>query len=154
MRPQPKRIEAWRAFIQEFDMSNWILTLGIAALLSVTAGAQTPSTAEEKASVRAERKAEGAEAAREFQPGEGNPIPDARAKVPKADRAAARAARKPAGAVASREFKPGEGNPEPDAKAKVPRADRVAGNAARRAEMRRANKAGEIPSYGDNYGGK
>jgi len=137
-------------------MSKWILALGVAALqvLSVAAEAQTRPTADEKAAARAERKAEGTEAAREFQPGEGNPIPDARPKVSKADRAAARTARRPEGAEATREFKPGEGDPEPEAKAKVPRAERTAANAARRAEMRRANKAGQIPSYSDNYGGK
>jgi hypothetical protein len=143
-------------FTQEFEMSKWILALGVAALqvLSVTAEAQTPPTAEEKTAARAERRMQGIEATRQFQPGEGNPIPDARPKASKADRAAARAARKSEGAVAAREFKPGEGNPEPEARVKVSRAERTAANAARRAEMRRANKAGEIPSYNDNYGGK
>jgi len=137
-------------------MSKRILILGIAALqlVSLAATAQTPPTAEEKATARAHRRAQGAEAARDFQPGEGNPIPDARPKVSKADRVAARVARRPEGTEAAREFKPGEGDPEPEARARVPRAERQVANAARRAEMRRANKAGEIPSYSDNYGGK
>ena len=64
-------------------MSKWILALGVAALqvLSVTAEAQTPPTAEEKTAARAERRMQGIEATRQFQPGEGNPIPDARPKA-------------------------------------------------------------------------
>lgn len=137
-------------------MTKWIPALGIVALqmLSAATQAQTPPTADDKASARAERKAQGAEAAREFKPGEGTPIPDARAPVSKADRAAGRAGRKPVGAEAAREFKPGEGDPLPEAKAKVPRPDRKAANEARRAEMRRAGKAGEIPSYGEGAGAK
>ncbi|WP_158100902.1 hypothetical protein [Variovorax sp. JS1663] len=137
-------------------MNKWMLIFGAAALqlASLAATAQTPPTAEDKAAARTQRRAAGAEAAREFQPGEGNPIPDARPKVSRAERKAARVARKPAGAEAAREFKPGEGNPEPEARARIPRAERQAANAARRAEIRRANKAGQIPSYGENYGGK
>ena len=64
-------------------MNKWISILGVATLqlASLAAMAQTPPTAEEKAAARAHRGAEGAEATREFQPGEGNPIPDARPKV-------------------------------------------------------------------------
>lgn len=105
-------------------------------------------------STRAERKAEGREAARNFQPGEGNPIPDAKPRVPRTERRAARQARKPAGAEASKAFEPGEGNPIPEKTAKVPRSERKAANAARRAEIRAANKARQIPSYGEDYGTK
>jgi hypothetical protein len=133
-------------------MRKWILAFGVAALqvLSSAAQAQAQLTPEDKAAASAQRKAQGAEAAREFQPGEGNPIPEARPKVSKSERAAARAARKPVGAQAAREFQPGEGNPIPEAKPKVPSTDRKSANAARRAEMGRANKAGEIPSYHDS----
>jgi hypothetical protein len=53
-----------------------------------------------------------------------------------------------------REFKPGEGNPEPEARAKVPRAERTAARQARRAEVAKANKSGQLPSYGEGYSGK
>lgn len=130
------------------------LLVALATQLALPAGqshaqgstAQTPS--------RAERKAEAREASREFQSGEGNPIPDARPKTSRAERSAARQARKPAGAQASKQFHPGEGDPIPVQAAKVPRAERKAASAARRAEIRRANKAHEIPSYGEDYGTK
>jgi hypothetical protein len=139
---------------KEFAMKSfiWAFAIAVTQLLASAAHAQTPPT--DKAAARAERKAEGTEAARAFTPGEGDPKPEAKAKVSKADRAAARQARKPGGAEAARSFKPGEGNPEPAAVAKTPSAERSAARKARRAEVAKANKAGQLPAYGENYGGK
>jgi hypothetical protein len=114
--------------------------------------AQTPPT--DKAAARAERRAQGAEAARNFTPGEGDPIPELRAKTTKAERATVRQARRPAGAEAARTFKPGQGDPKPVATVKLSRQERSAGRKASRAEVARASKGGQLPSYGDNYGGK
>lgn len=103
---------------------------------------------------RAERKAEGVDAARHFMPGEGDPIPEPRAKASKAERTAASQTRKPGGVEASRTFMPGEGNPIPEPTAKLSRAERSAGRKASRAEVARENKAGQLPSFNDNYGAK
>jgi hypothetical protein len=140
---------------QELEMKSWILLLGIAAsqVVSATASAQH-ATAEERAAARTERRAQGAAAARSFKPGEGDPKPEARRRVPRAERTAARAERRPVGAQAAREFKPGEGNPVPEARVGLPREERVAARKDQRAEVRRANKAGEIPSFGESYGGR
>ena len=138
-------------------MKRIAFILGIAAfqITASTVFAQTvKSSATEKEIARQERKAQGAEAARNFQPGEGNPVPDPKAKVAKPERDAARNARKPEGVIASKTFKPGEGNPTPVATSRPPREERRADRAAKRSEIRQANKAGQIPSYGDNYGGK
>ncbi len=128
-----------------------MISLLIAAALSQVAassayaqGAATP----DKDPVRAERKKEARAAARSFRPGQGQPIPAARPKVPRAERAAAAQERKTEGAEASKEMKPGEGDPMPAAAAKVPRAERAAARQARRTETARANKAGEIKSKG------
>jgi hypothetical protein len=51
--------------------------------------------------------------------------------------------------VAAREFKPGEGSPEPTAKAKVPRAERSAARKERTTDMAKANKAGQLPVFGE-----
>ncbi|KIQ26144.1 hypothetical protein RT97_23095 [Variovorax paradoxus] len=123
-----------------------------AQILALNVHAQ-PQPAD-KGAVRAERKAEGVEAARNFMPGEGDPIPEPKAKASKADRAAARQARKPGGVEAARTFMPGEGDPIPEPTAKLSRAERSAGRKASRAEVARENKAGELPSFNDNYGGK
>lgn len=120
-----------------------------AQMLVVCAFAQTPPT--DKAAVRAERKAAGAEAARNFLPGEGNPKPDSRVKPNAAQRAAAKSDRKREGSEAARTFQPGEGDPKPLASAKIPRAERSAAHKARRADLA---DGGPLPSYGDNYGGK
>ncbi len=130
----------------------WASALLATQLIASTAYAQTQPI--DKAAVRAERKAEGAEAARTFVPGEGNPKPEAHAKVSKADRAAARQARRPEGAEAAREFTPGEGDPKPEARVKLSGAERSAGRKASRAEVANLNKAGQLPSFGDNYGAK
>ncbi|CAN7774951.1 hypothetical protein LJR290_007739 [Variovorax sp. LjRoot290] len=141
----------------EFDMKTffWAFSTVIMQLAAFGANAQTVAPVPtDKAAARAERQAQGTQAAREFTPGEGNPKPEPRAKVSSAERAAARQARKPEGAEAAREFKPGEGNPEPEARAKVPRAERTAARQARRAEVAKANKSSQLPSYGEGYGGK
>lgn len=121
----------------------------VTQLIAASAYAQTSAT--DKASARAERKVQGAEAARTFTPGEGSPKPEPRAKVSRADRASARQARKPEGAEAGRAFMPGEGDPKPKATAKLSRQERSAGRKASRADIAKANKAGQLPSYGDNY---
>ena len=135
-------------------MKHLLSTLVLAAtqLVASAAYAQTPPA--DKAAARAERRAQGAEAARNFTPGEGDPVPEPRAKVTKADRAKARQARRPAGAEAARTFRPGEGDPKPAATVKLSRQERSAGRKASRAGVAKANRAGQLPSYGDNYGGK
>jgi hypothetical protein len=122
-----------------------------AQILASTAYAQPQPAGQ---ATRAERKAEGVEAARTFMPGEGDPIPEPKAKASKADRSAARQARKPGGVEAARTFMPGEGDPIPEPTAKLSRAERSAGRKASRAEIANANRSGQLPSYGDNYGGK
>lgn len=135
-------------------MKHLFSTLALAAtqILASAAYAQTPPT--DKAAARAERKAQGTEAARDFMPGEGDPKPEPRAKVAKSDRAQARRARIPEGAEATREFMPGEGDPKPAPAAKLSREERSAGRKASRSEVAKANKAGQLPSFDDNYGGK
>ncbi|MDQ0586125.1 hypothetical protein [Variovorax paradoxus] len=123
-----------------------------AQILAFTACAQTQPL--DKTMTRAERKAEGVEAARTFMPGEGDPIPEPKARASKADRAAARQARRPEGVQAARTFMPGEGDPIPTPTAKLSRAERSAGRKASRSEVAKANRAGQLPSYSDNYGGK
>ncbi|MET3918428.1 hypothetical protein ABID97_005259 [Variovorax sp. OAS795] len=109
-------------------------------------------TKPQAAQVRAERKAEATQTAREFKPGEGDPIPEARPKVSRPERVKAREARKTTGGEAARAFMPGEGNPKPSAIARLPRAERRAERSAKRAELKAENKVGAIPSYGDSYG--
>lgn len=123
--------------------------LTVTQLIATSAFAQTSST--DKEAARVERKAQGTEAARAFSPGEGNPKPEPRAKVSRADRASARQARKPEGTEAARTFMPGEGEPKPNATAKLSREERSAGRKASRTAIAKANKAGQVPSYGDNY---
>ncbi|MDM0015069.1 hypothetical protein QTH87_21675 [Variovorax sp. J22P168] len=106
------------------------------------------------ATAKAQRLAQGIEAARTFAPGEGNPKPAARARVDKADRVAASAARRPGGIEAARSFKPGEGDPKPVASVKLSRAERTTAQRTNRDQVARLNKAGQLPTYGDNYGGK
>lgn len=130
----------------------WASVLLSTELMASSALAQTPPT--DKAAARAERKAEGTEATREFMPGEGNPKPDARPKVSKAERAQARPARRAEGTAAAKAFKPGEENPKPEATARLSRAERSAGRKASRTQVAKQNKAGQLPSYGENYGGK
>ncbi len=135
-------------------MKHLVSTLAIVGIqvLATVAYAQTSST--DKAAARAERKAQGTEAARTFMPGEGDPKPEPKAKVSKANRAVAGQARKPEGAEAVRTFMPGEGDPKPAATAKLSRDERSTGRKASRSEVAKANKAGQLPSFDDNYGGK
>ena len=100
---------------------------------------------------RAERRAEGVEASRNFMSAEGNPVPEAKPKASPAERASARQARKPDAAAAARSFRTAEGDPKPAPAAKVPPDQRRSERSAKRAEVKAANKAGQIPSYGDNY---
>lgn len=125
--------------------------LTVIQLIASSVYAQTPPT--DKAAARAERKVQGAEAARTFTPGEGDPKPAPKAKVSRADRVSARQARKPEGVESARTFMPGEGDPKPDATAKLSREERSAGRKASRADIAKANKAGQLPSFGDNYPG-
>lgn len=136
-------------------MKSLAIALSTAAVCAacVSLAMAQPAAAGDKAQARAERKAQGAEAAREFQPGEGNPIPESRPKVSRAERAKAREERKPAGTVAAHSFQPGEGNPKPEAAAKLPREQRRAERSTQRAEVRAENKSGRIPNYGEGYGG-
>lgn len=120
----------------------------------LTASAFAQGTSADQAATRAERKAEGVAAAHSFMPGEGDPIPEPRMKATQAERVAARQARRLDGAEATHDFMPGEGDPMPAPTAQVSREERLAGREAIRAEVRRANKAGELPSYNDNYGGR
>lgn len=107
------------------------------------------------AQVQEQRKVEAAEAAREFKPGEGDPVPESRPKVPRSDRVKAREVRKTAGGEAARAFAPGEGNPKPSsAVSRPPKAERRAERTAKRAELKAENKAGALPNYGDSYGNR
>jgi hypothetical protein len=139
---------------KESEMKHLVSTLAIVGtqILATVAYSQTSSA--DKAAARAERKAQGTEAARTFMPGEGDPRPEPRAKVSKADRATAAQERKPEGAEAARTFMPGEGDPIPAATAKLSREERSAGRKASRSEVAKENKAGQLPSFDDNYGGK
>lgn len=125
--------------------------LTVTQLIASSVFAQTPPT--DKAAARAERKVQGAEAARTFKPGEGYPKPEPKAKVSREDRISARQVRKPEGVNAARTFMPGEGDPKPEATAKLSREERSAGRKAGRAEIAKANRAGQLPSYGDDYPG-
>jgi len=122
--------------------------LGAQPLVSM---AQSP-TSSDKAAVRAEKRAEGVEAARTFESAEGNPIPDAKPKVSRAERSQARQDRRPGGVDAAQNFHSGEGDPRPAPTARIPPAERKAERAKQRAEVKAQAKAGQIPDYGDNYG--
>jgi hypothetical protein len=131
------------------------LAIGTAACLTQPGVAWAQTTPQnDKTQLRADQRAQGAEAARNFTSGEGNPVPEAKPKVPRDERAKARQARKPEGAGAAKSFRPGEGDPKPAAVAKQPADERRADRLAKRDEVKAANKAGQIPSYGDNYGQK
>ena len=108
----------------------------------------------DKAAAKAERLVQGSEAARTFVPGEGDPKPAGRPKVDRAARVAEREGRKPERIEAARSFKPGEGDPKPIASIKLSRDQRAASREAKRDEVIKLNKAGNLPSYGENYGGK
>ncbi|MBB3176370.1 hypothetical protein [Variovorax sp. Sphag1AA] len=110
------------------------------------------SNASDKAAVRAERRAKGVEAARTFQPGEGNPIPDAKPKVSRAERNQARKERRPDGVDAAMNFHSGEGDPRPAPTRRIAPDERRAERTKQREEVKAEAKAGQIPDYGDNYG--
>lgn len=131
-----------------------ILALGVAVAQLWTSAAYAQSGSSDKAAVRAERRAQGVEASQSFKPGEGDPKPAPTAKVSKADRQSARQDRKVEGAQAAREFEPGEGDPKPTPTAKLSNAERTAARKASRESVAKANRAGQIPSYGENYGAK
>lgn len=122
------------------------ISMALGGLIASTALAQQSQTTE---SIRAERKQEARDTARNPKVGEGDAIPEPKAKVPREERAQARQARKPEAASEARAHRVGEGNPVPEVAAKVPRAERAEARAERKAESRRANKAGEITSKGE-----
>ncbi|MDM0015317.1 hypothetical protein QTH87_22940 [Variovorax sp. J22P168] len=131
-----------------------ILAFGVIAAQLWAAPVYAQSSSTDKSAVRAERRAQGAEATRSFKSGEGDPKPEPKARVSASGRQAARQERKVEGAQAAREFEPGEGDPKPAPTAKVSRAERTAGRKASRESVAKVNKAGQIPSYGENYGVK
>lgn len=133
------------ALIYSLTLAVSLVSAGI-----TTAHAQTAPT--DKASAKAERRVQGAQAARSFEAGDSRANPMGQAGVPRAERKAAGKDRRTEGAVASKAFQPGEGNGQPLATAKLPRAERAEAHAQRRAEMRTANKNGQIPSYGEGAG--
>ena len=135
-------------------MKHLVSTLAIVGTQILAGIAYAQTAPADKAEARAERRAQGSEAARSFMPGEGNPIPEPRARVSRADRSTARQARKPEGAKAVRTFMPGEGNPRPEPTANLSRQERSAGRKASRSDIAKVNKAGQLPSFNDNYGGK
>lgn len=128
-------------------MKSTAVTLGLVVGLiwSATAYAQQKSADP----LRVERKQEARQTARNHTVGEGNPIPEKMARVPRAERKEARADRRVEGAAAARAPHLGEGNPVPEPSAKIARPDRVQARALRKAESRRANKSGEITSKGE-----
>lgn len=128
------------------------LTLAATVLLASTAFAQTPPV--DKAAANAARRAQGTEAARTFVPGEGNPKPEAGAKVDRADRIAASEARKPGAIEAVRTFKSGEVDPKAEASVELPRAERTAARKNNRDQVVKLNKTGQLPAYGESYGEK
>ena len=125
------------------------VAMAIGQLLASSAQAQATG-ADDKAAARAERKKEGAEAARGPQMGEGTPIPEAKPKTSAEQRAAARAPRKATGAQAARGPQMGEVEPPPLTAPKVSSTDRSTARKARQSEAARANKAGEIKSKGQS----
>ena len=106
---------------------------------------------DEQSQVRAARRAEGVEASRKFESGEGNPVPATKPKVSQDERVKARQARKTEGQAAAAAYRSAEGDPKPNQSAKVPAERRRAERVAKQQETKAANKAGQIPSYGDNY---
>ncbi|NPC57879.1 hypothetical protein [Caenimonas soli] len=101
-------------------LSTLSLSFALAQLFAVSAFAQQPPTAEsyppgsaapavqpkatsvEKAEGKVLRKRAGSDAAKKSMPGEGTPIPEAAARVPKTERQAARSARKAESARANK----------------------------------------------------
>lgn len=79
----------------------------------------------------------------------GDSLPPAKPRATPAEKAEGKATRKQAGAEAARDFMPGEGDPRPEPTAKVPKAERIKARQDRNAEIRRANKVGEIKNPGE-----
>jgi len=133
-------------FFKEFEMRMLVLSVAIAIGQLAALGAYAQTT-DDKAAGRAERRKEGAEAAKNPLPPEGiNPIPAAKPKVSSGEKAAGKAERRVEGAEASKNPLPAEGvDPIPEAKPKVSSADKAAARKARRAATAKANKAGQIP---------
>lgn len=129
----------------------WASAVGIFHIASAVSHAQPSVSPHEKAAAHAERKVEGAAAARGPQLGEGDPKPSPRAKVSSSERLNARAGRKADGAAATKVPPQAEGDPVPTAMPTLSAKERAAGRRAQRAEVRRENKAGEIPTYGESY---
>lgn len=126
------------------------LTFGVATCLIQPTAAVAQASKDESATVRAEKRAQGAEVARNFKSGEGDPVPESKAKASRDERAKARQARSADGAAAAKSFRSGEGDPKPAAVAKQSSDKRHAERVAKRDEVKAANKAGEIPNYGEN----
>src|SRR3954462_5694295 len=106
-----------------------VLLLGavVAQVAAGSAYSQTTTSAPiDKAEARAYRNAQGAEAVRDFKPGQGNPEPDARVPVSKVERVEAAKLRLPQEVDASREFQPGGGNPIPEGTPKLTKGSRTA----------------------------
>lgn len=135
---------------------KWIgaVALAMVQVGAVAAHAQVAATPQEKAAGRAERKIEGTAAARGVQPGEGDPKPAPHAAVSASERSTSRNARHAGGAAAAKAPQVGEGDPIPEAKAKIPAQERIAQRSAHRAEVKRENKAGDLPVFGEGYGAK
>jgi hypothetical protein len=125
-----------------------IVAMTIGQSLTLSAQAQTMGT-DDKAAARAERKKEGAEAAKGPQMGEGTPIPEAKPKASAEERAAARPPRKATGAEAARGPQIGEAEPPRVTAPKVSSTDRSAARKTRKSEAAAANKAGAIKSEGE-----
>ncbi|WP_213955292.1 MULTISPECIES: hypothetical protein [unclassified Variovorax] len=121
------------------------LSIAIASSQLLALGAQAQTT-DDKAAAKAERRKEGAEAAKNPLPAEGiDPIPAARPKSSSGDKAAARTERKVEGSEASKNPLPAEGiETVPTAKPKVSASDKAAARKARRDAAAKANKAGEL----------
>lgn len=122
-----------------------------ATLLTAAPVLAQSASQDEQSQVRAARRAEGVEASRKFEPGEGNPVPAAKPPASTTDRANARQARKTEGQAAAATYRSAEGDPKPNAAAKIPGERRRAERVAKQEETKAANKAGQIPNYGDNY---
>jgi len=140
--------------LNNFDMKSVCCTLLLLVAFSGATTAFSQTRPSDPTTTGVEQRARAVDAARAFAPGEGDPKPPARAKADPATRAAASEARQQTGRQAARTFVPGEGDPKPVPATRQPRAERAAERKANRDRIANLNKAGQLPSYGDNYGGK
>lgn len=122
-----------------------------ACMALAQSASQTPENGDP---MRLQRKAEAVSAARNFKPGEGDPIPAPMAEFSDNDREAAARARDAEGTMVSRQFVSGEGDPRPEPRTIVARADRVIAEQARRADVMNAMRSGTFPVYGADWGGR